>query len=153
MTFAHLSFSLLVIAATMASTWQIERNVVVKLGETIEFDKFSIRFDSLKMHKESNYIAAIASFVAKRDEKLLGSISPQLRFYPIENNKTSESDVHIEYFSDLYINFTEVIDKDTIVIKLLYKPFLTLIWLSVGLLGIAGSISYLRYRKNAICIT
>ena len=76
---------------------------------------------------------------------------PERRVYTASGMPTTEAAIETYGFSQLYLQLGEAAESGGQVVRLWYKPFVTLIWLGTVIMAGAGllSLSYRRLRVGA----
>ena len=82
-----------------------------------------------------------ALFKISKDNKHIGFIEAEQRFYPIEKNKTTEAGIYNFILSDLYITFGEGNIKDGWTVRAYYNPLVKCIWFGTALMALGGLVS------------
>jgi cytochrome c-type biogenesis protein CcmF len=81
-------------------------------------------------------------FSAFRDGVKVEELRPAKRLYPARQMPTTEAGIVTRLFSQLYVSVGEVRDGGrTIVARLYYKPFITLIWIGSLVMALGGAVS------------
>ena len=84
-------------------------------------------------------------------KKIITKLKPENRFYPIENNFTTEASIHTNLFRDLYIVLGEGNSNDGWVVRIYYNPLV--IWIWIGALVIFwGGISSININLRKLKI-
>lgn len=135
MFFAHLGFGLLIIFISFASCKELQLEQQLMVKEHMKFMDFDIELQKLSMDKQQNYIGIKAQLYIEKNHNEFGTMEPEMRIYPIEKLQTTETAISSNLLFDLYANFT-IIDKETINLKLHYKPCMMLMWLSVLIMAL-----------------
>ena len=150
MIIAHLGVGLLILGITGSSVWQEEKITRMKIDEKTKIDKYTIVFNKIEEIRRSNYIALQGNFlVFDKKRKIITKLKPENRFYPIENNFTTEASIHTNLFRDLYIVLGEGNSNDGWVVRIYYNPLV--IWIWIGALVIFwGGISSININLRKL---
>ena len=152
MIIAHLGVGLLILGITGSSVWQEEKIIRMKIDEKTKIEKYTIVFNKIEEIRRSNYIALQGNFlVFDKKRKIITKLKPENRFYPIENNFTTEASIHTNLFRDLYIVLGEGNSNDGWVVRIYYNPLV--IWIWIGALVIFwGGISSININLRKLKI-
>ena len=152
MIIAHLGVGLLILGITGSSVWQEEKITRMKIDEKTKIGKYTIVFNKIEEIRRSNYIALQGNFlVFDKKRKIITKLKPENRFYPIENNFTTEASIHTNLFRDLYIVLGEGNSNDGWVVRIYYNPLV--IWIWIGALVIFwGGISSININLRKLKI-
>ena len=150
MIIAHLGVGLLILGITGSSVWQEEKITRMKIDEKTKIEKYTIVFNKIEEIRRSNYIALQGNFlVFDEKRKIITKLKPENRFYPIENNFTTEASIHTNLFRDLYIVLGDGNLNDGWVVRIYYNPLV--IWIWIGALVIFwGGISSININLRKL---
>ena len=139
MIIAHFGVGLLILGITASSVWQEEKIIRMKINEKTEIEKYRIIFDNIEEIKGPNYVALRANFIVQdKNNDIITKLKPENRFYPIENNFTTEASIHTNLFRDLYIVLGNGNSNDGWIIKMYYNPLVIWIWIGAMTIFIGG---------------
>jgi len=142
MIIAHLGVGLLILGITGSSVWQKEEITKMKINEKIKIEKYNIIFNEINEIRGPNYVALQGIFFVYDDKKnIVTKLKPENRFYPIENNFTTEASIHTNLFRDLYIVLGEGNLNDGWVVRIYYNPLVVWIWVGALVIFLGGIIS------------
>jgi len=111
----------------------------MKINEKTKIEKYSILFDNIEEIKGPNYVALRANFIVQdANNDVITRLKPENRFYPIENNFTTEASIHTNLFRDLYIVLGNGNSNDGWIIKMYYNPLVIWIWIGAITIFIGG---------------
>tara|TARA_B100000029_G_scaffold94699_1_gene84893 strand:+ start:793 stop:2679 length:1887 start_codon:yes stop_codon:yes gene_type:complete len=139
MIVSHLGVGLLILGITGSSTWQNEKITKMKISEETKIEKYNIVFDKINEISGPNYVAIQGNFlVYDKERKIIASLKPENRFYPIENNFTTEASIHTNLFRDLYIVLGEGNLDDGWVVRIYHNPLVIWIWIGALVIFLGG---------------
>jgi cytochrome c-type biogenesis protein CcmF len=139
---AHLGVGLLILGITGSSVWQNEKITKIKIGEETKIEKYNIVFDKINEIRGPNYVALQGNFLVYDEEnKIVTKLKPENRYYPIENNFTSEASIHTTLLRDLYIVLGEGNSIDGWVVRIYHNPLVIWIWIGALVIFLGGIIS------------
>tara|TARA_B100001123_G_scaffold4714_1_gene6206 strand:+ start:916 stop:2802 length:1887 start_codon:yes stop_codon:yes gene_type:complete len=148
MIIAHFGFGLLILGITASSIWQEEKIVKMKIENEVKIEKYNILFKDIKEIKRSNYLALQGNFIVyNKNKSIVTKLTPEKRFYPIENTFTTEASIHTNLFRDLYIVLGDGNLDQGWVVKIYYNPLVIWIWIGTLIIfcgGIVSTISNIR---------
>jgi len=135
----HSGIALMCIGITGSSIYNSERQVILKKGESEEFGKYSLYFRDLKEDEdERRYKLSVLLDIRERDITIR-TLAPAKLLYPNSEEPYTEIAVLSSWREDLYIIFAGLVNKDTVSLKALRKPFIRWLWVG-GYLFLLGSI-------------
>ena len=144
---SHTAFGFLILFVGLNYNFSIEKDFNLKLGETQEFENYSIKFRDLQLKEFKNYKAVVGEFRIKNSQNNSEqSLSPEIRIYDSPSTLTYEASIRSGLLKDYYITMSNVDRSDYYNIKFQKKPFMIWIWISVICISLGG---FIRVFKNA----
>ncbi len=147
---AHSGFAVIILGISFSSSFQQEFEDKLNTQSKIKFSGYELVFNGISKQIEENYVSTKGDFYLIKNGKK-ENLYPEKRFYPIEQSFTTEAAIVNDNFTQLYLVLGEKIDEDSWVIRIWYKPMITLIWLGGLLMAIGGLLSFIkRFKKTSI---
>ncbi|MDW6021122.1 heme lyase CcmF/NrfE family subunit [Mesorhizobium sp. BAC0120] len=143
---AHLGLGLTLLGIASTLSLQTERITSVKPGDTIELSGYTLHFSGITRFDGPNYDEDQAHFAVSRSGHPLGEVMSSKRFYPVRQMPTTESGIRTFGFSQLYVSLGDKGADGSLVVRVWWKPLVTLIWLG-GLVMMAGAAVSLMDRR------
>jgi cytochrome c-type biogenesis protein CcmF len=143
---AHLGLGLTLLGIVGTLCFGTEKILTMKPGETAELSGHSVRFEGLFPRKGPNYTEDRGRFVLISNGFEDGEITSAKRFYPVRQTVTTESGIRTLGFSQLYLSLGDESNDGSVVVRLWWKPLVTLIW-GGGLVMMAGAAMSLLDRR------
>ena len=144
---SHASFGFLIMFIGLNHIFSIEKDYNIKLGETKNFDNYSIKLQNLETENFSNYKAVIGSLEIKNNKTNRKNIlKPEIRIYENPQTLTYEAAITTSVLKDYYLTMSNIDISDYYNIKFQKKPLMIWIWISVIMITIGG---FLRLFQNA----
>ena len=142
MVIAHLGVGLLILGITGSSVWQIEKIIKMKINDEVKINNYNIVFNKINEIKGSNYLALKGNFlIYDENKKLVTTLKPENRFYPIKGNFTSEASINTNLFRDLYMVLGEGNKNDGWTVRVYYNPLVIWIWIGALAIFLGGIVS------------
>ena len=156
MAIAHMGLGVMMVGVVGSSAWQSERILVMKPGDTIDLAGYDFRLNDVSEYQGPNYIGRRASIVVTDEGDQVAVLQPEMRFYTVERQPTSEAGIHSNMFRDLYGVLADPPEGQTAAeagytVRIYHNPLVTWIWGGVVMMGLAGTISLAdrRHRVGA----
>ncbi|MEC7381299.1 MAG: heme lyase CcmF/NrfE family subunit [Pseudomonadota bacterium] len=147
---AHSGFAVIILGISFSSSFQQEFEDKLNTQSKIKFSGYELVFNGISKQIEENYVSTKGDFYLIKNGKK-ENLYPEKRFYPIEQSFTTEAAIVNDNFTQLYLVLGEKIDEDSWIIRIWYKPMITLIWLGGLLMAIGGLLSFIkRFKKTSI---
>ncbi|KAA3450934.1 heme lyase NrfEFG subunit NrfE [Mesorhizobium sp. SARCC-RB16n] len=145
--FAHLGLGLTVLGIVGTLCFGTEKILSMHAGETVEISGRTVRFVGLYPAQGPNYSEDRGRFeLIGVSGSPVGEISSAKRFYPVRQTTTTESGIKTIGLSQLYISLGDEGKDGSVVVRLWWKPLVTLIW-GGGLVMMAGAAMSLMDRR------
>jgi cytochrome c-type biogenesis protein CcmF len=147
MLVAHAGVAILAIGIILSSYYSMERNVRMKVGDTLSLAGYRFKLQQAYALQGPNYTGAIANIKLNPGKHQF--LRPQLRYYPITDIMISKPAIAVSLWRDLYVSLAEPIGKQSWVLRFYYKPFVRWIWVGGLCMMLGGILSIFsrRYQK------
>ena len=139
---AHLGLGLTVLGMVATLSFGVEKILTMQPGETVDVAGYSLRFDGLVPAQGPNYTESRGRFellYANGDVKT--DISSAKRFFPVRQTATTEAGIRTIGFSQFYISLGDETGDGGSVVRIWWKPLVTLIWGGALVMMIGGLFS------------
>ncbi|WP_095203172.1 heme lyase CcmF/NrfE family subunit [Mesorhizobium carmichaelinearum] len=144
---AHLGLGLTLLGIVATLSFGTEKILSMRAGETVELSGHTLRFVGLYPAQGPNYSEDRGRFeLIGVSGSPVGEISSAKRFYPVRQTTTTESGIKTLGLSQLYISLGDEAKDGSVVVRLWWKPLVTLIW-GGGLVMMAGAAMSLMDRR------
>jgi cytochrome c-type biogenesis protein CcmF len=153
MMIAHAGIAILVLGIACSAGWQEKKENYLKIGDSIIVNKFKITLKNIELIKEKNFHAVRGTMDIRNlsNNKILGEVTPEYRFYLVEGQKNVESSIYHNLFSDVHVVIGEIDkSKNKIATKVHYKPGMTMIWFGSLLIAFGSLLAALPLRRISI---
>lgn len=145
--FAHLGLGLTTLGIVGTLCFGTERILSMHAGETVELSGNTLRFVGLYPAQGPNYSEDRGRFeLIGVSGSPIGEISSAKRFFPVRQTTTTESGIKTLGLSQLYVSLGDEGKDGSVVVRLWWKPLVTLIW-GGGLMMMAGAAMSLMDRR------
>ncbi len=139
---AHFGLGLSVIGIVSASAGQGELVTTLRAGETAAIAGYSITLNRLQDDVPGpNYIADHAEFTVVGLGGGTRAPVAERRVYTASGTPTTEAAIETYGFSQLYLQLGEDDPSGGHVVRVWFKPYVTLIWLGAVVMALAGFLS------------
>ncbi|MFD2180225.1 heme lyase CcmF/NrfE family subunit [Veronia pacifica] len=148
MVLGHLGLAVTVIGIAMVQNYDIERDVRMAPGDTVEIQGYQFYFAGLRDKNGSNYEGYEGVFKIFADGEQISQLHAEKRFYSVQRSMMTEAAIDAGLTRDLYVALGERLDDGAWAVRLYYKPFVRWIWLGALIMAIGGvcAMSDKRYR-------
>ena len=121
-------------------------------GDEVEIAGYTVAFETIRPDRGPNFVADTALFaITRADGSSAGLVSSSKRIYTARRMPTTEAGIRTFGFSQLYLSLGDLSQNGGAVVRIWYKPLVTLIWLGGLVMMIGGfvSLSDRRLRVGA----
>ncbi len=148
MCIAHFGISVFIIGVTMVSSFQVEKDVRMDVGDTVDLSGYTFRFDGVTTVKGPNYSANRGQVLVMRGDKVETTLFPEKREYFVQTMPMTEAAINTGLTRDLYVSLGEPVSGGAWSVRVYYKPFVDWIWVGCFIMAIGGmfAASDRRYR-------
>ncbi|MGH8649075.1 MAG: cytochrome c-type biogenesis CcmF C-terminal domain-containing protein, partial [Burkholderiales bacterium] len=151
MLLAHVGVAVFVIGVTLVKGYEMEKDVRMAPGDTVELGGHVFRFEGVGDAKGPNYLAARATLSVMREGRAVATLHPERRVYRVQESPMTESAIDYGLFRHLYVALSEPVGADAWIVRVHYKPLVAWIWAGCLLMALGGLLaaSDRRYRLGA----
>ncbi len=128
----------------IVSVTAFERETVLSMapGDTTQFVGYDMRFESLEARQGPNFVYDQAVFTISQDGQTIGVVEPENRVYVASRMPTTEAGILTMLFNQYYVSLGNKVEgTDQIVVRIWWKPMVTLIWWGTVFMTIGGVVS------------
>jgi len=151
MYLAHFGVGVFMLGATVASAYNLERDVSARPGDTVEAGGYEFVFKSMRKVDGPNFVADEGEFELRQDGALVTTLKPQIRVYQVQREPMTEAAIHTNVLRDVFVALGEPLGDNAWSLRLQVKPLIGFLWLGSGLMALGGFIAITdrRYRVAA----
>jgi cytochrome c-type biogenesis protein CcmF len=150
MTFAHFGLAVSV-AGFAASAFDKEAIEILKPGGHIAIAGYELTLQEVNRIPGPNYIADDATIRVAKGGELVKVMHPERRFFPLQQQTTSETSIRTNFLADLYVALGESDSAGNWTVRVYWKPLVPWIWIGCVIMAFGGvvSLSDRRWRVGA----
>ena len=148
---AHLGLAVVVIGVVGVKSFEVERDVRMKVGDTVTIAPYTFELRALDEVRGPNYKAIRGDVDVLREGRVIEVLQPEKRRYFSSAMPMTEAGIDSGFMRDLYVSLGEPLDEARTEwsMRVYYKPFVPWLWWGVLLMVLGGLLAALdrRYRK------
>jgi cytochrome c-type biogenesis protein CcmF len=149
MVIAHLGCAVSVAGMACDSAFTRENLVAVKAGETRRVGPFEVTFAGLRELPGPNYAALEGVLLVAKGAEKPFIMAPQLRQFTDPPMLTNQAAIRTFWNGQLYLTIGEKEIDGRWLLRMWWKPFVTLIWLGGAMIALGGALALLgRVRRD-----
>ena len=143
---AHLGISVVALSLVLHFALKTQHEQSMQPGEQISFAGFDLRLQDVKAIAGDNYFARQGHFTAQHGSRVY-DLYPQTRFYPVENQQTTETAIASLWKGDFYL---VIGDKGAsgYAVRIYWRPAMLGIWGGAALVAFGGALALWVRRKK-----
>ncbi len=147
----HLGFLCCVIGIVLAGTYSLEKDIYVKIGDTVHLYNHSFEATKISSSSNNQYDSVKIDFLVRdKNGEIITVLQPEKRRYHITRMPISESAILPHLTKDIYIALGEEQDTDAWSVRIQIKPFIRWVWLGGIIMALASLfVLYDRRYKRA----
>ena len=152
MVLGHVGVAVTIVGVTVVSNYNIERNVRMSPGTTVEVAGYQFTMTELTERRGANFLADTSILQVQRgDSGSSFTMRPEKRLYLATGMPMTQVALRPGLFRDLYVAMGENLGDGSWAMRVQYKPFVRWLWLGALLMAFGGVLAVLdkRYRRTA----
>lgn len=149
---AHGGLGLTIFGIACVTAWASEDIRVAQKGESWPVGAYTLRLDGVEAQQGPNYSRESATITVLRGDRVLTTLHPEKRFYPVQSMPTTEAAIDRGLTRDLYVALGDKQTNGGWAVRTYIKPFANWIWIGAMVMALGGIISLTdrRYRVGAL---
>ena len=150
MSAAHFGLAVFV-AGVSASAFSQEAIEVLKAGDSMRLAAYDILLERVDRVAGPNYTADRATIRITSGGALVATVTPERRFFPLQQQATGETAIRTNLMADLYLALGEADAEGNWTVRAYWKPLVPWIWIGAVIMAFGGmvSLSDRRWRVGA----
>lgn len=149
MTLAHMGVAVTILGIMLSTAYGEQREVRLKQHENTTLSGYEFNLDSIQQYKGPNFEATQATLTIKRADKIIVTLKPEIRYYPVQDNAQPRSAIYATFWRDIYTVLGRPLDKESWSFRFYVKPFVRWIWAG-GIMMMLGGILAAYARARAL---
>jgi len=148
---AHGGLGIVIAGVGLLMAGQVEDIRVAKAGETFTVAGYAITLKSVDEMPGPNFTAKRATMELRQGDRLVATLHPEKRVYPVQAMPTTEADIDNGFWRDVYLVIGDPQENGGWAVRTYIKPFANWIWAGCLIMGFGGLLSLTdrRYRVAA----
>ena len=110
MILAHLGVAVFIVGVTLVKGYETERDVQMKIGDTVSVGGYVFRFDGVTDRKGPNYTAARGAVAVSRGGTVIETLYPEKRAYNAGGMPMTNAAIDSGITGDIYVSMGEPVD-------------------------------------------
>ncbi|MCE3254982.1 MAG: cytochrome c-type biosis protein CcmF [Rickettsiaceae bacterium] len=141
MALAHIGIFIVIISIALVALFSKTKELNMKFGDKTKIAGYEIEFKDTEYLAGKNYLARQGNFLISKNNQPLTILKPQSRYYPENDQTTTEADIKYFIFADLYLVMGGKDEAENYAVRIYHKPFMSFIWLGCLIIFLGGIFS------------
>ena len=137
----HFGFALAGAGVIAISVWRVEAIQVQTIGAPVDVGPYQYTLMDVRQARGPNYQTSVATVRVERSGETIALLFPERRWYPVEQQPTTEAGIVSRWHGDLYAVLGDPSGNDRFVTRYYYNPGVPWMWFGACLITLAGLIS------------
>jgi cytochrome c-type biogenesis protein CcmF len=148
---AHAGLGVTIFGIAAITAWASEDIRVLRPGQSFPLAGYEFSLDTVQSGEGPNYAHEAATVTVRRGGRIVATLHPEKRFYPVQNMPTTEAGIDRGVTRDLYVALGDAQEGGGWALRSYIKPFANWIWGGALIMALGGAISLSdrRYRVGA----
>jgi len=148
---AHLGVAVFILGVTMVSSFEVEKDMRMEVGDTVEIGGYTFQFNGVSKVKGPNYNANRGHIQVTKNGSVVTNLYPEKREYLVQTMPMTEAAINTGLTRDLYVSLGEPVSRGAWSVRVYYKPFVVWIWAGCLIMAFGGllAVTDRRYRLKA----
>ncbi|MFT6107063.1 MAG: cytochrome c-type biogenesis protein CcmF [Rickettsiales bacterium] len=142
MFLAHIGIFMIILAIAGNAVFSKTKELNMKFGDKTNISGYEIEFQNVDYVAGKNYLARQGIFIINKNSRQVAILNPESRYYPENDQTTTEADIKSFIFADLYLVMGGKDDMgsgiENYAIRIYHKPFMSFIWLGCVMIFVGG---------------
>lgn len=150
MSLAHIGFAVVILGVSLNTLYKDDQHIWLTVGESGFVGKYEFLYKGVTQTTGRHYDFEEAQIdVINFAGETIATLAPQTRLYHAQNVLTSKTSIQMRYYAHLYAILGPQMSTGERSIRILYQPFVDLIWGGGLLITLAGIFALCRRRNSA----
>ena len=147
MNVAHLGVAIFLAGITGEQFFKTEFSGRKNIGDTFYIHDGLLEFKDFQTLKGPNYQSEMATFTLYQNDKFIGYLKPEKRFYPTEQTQTTEAAILTGFWGDTYVVLGEGDNQTGWSIRAYFNPLVSWIWGGAFFMALGGLLSFFEHKN------
>jgi cytochrome c-type biogenesis protein CcmF len=152
----HTGLAVFVAGVIATSIFKTSHDAVVHAGQNVAFENFRMHVEKIEKVAHENYIATRTHVTIFENGKRLSALTPEIRFYPVREQETTESSLDAGFFRDVYAVIGRSTYRDAtsgeplqVGLRIYIVPGQFWIWLGFAMASFSGMLAMFAHLRKA----
>ena len=147
MNVAYLGVAIFLAGITGEQFFKTEFSGRKNIGDTFYIEDKLLEFKNFQTLKGPNYQSEMATFTLYQNNKFIGYLKPEKRFYPTEQSQTTEAAILTGFWGDTYVVLGDGDNQSGWSIRAYFNPLVSWIWSGAFFMALGGLLSFFEHKN------
>ena len=148
---AHLGICVVAIGVAASSSFRMEREATIKVGEELSVGSHTVRLREVWGRDEPQRVVIGATMEVLSNGAVVGVMNPRINQYRVSEQPVVTPDVRSTIIGDLYINLMAYApDGKSATLKVIYEPLTPWVWFGGGIVVFGALIGVSPGRRRTL---
>ena len=138
---AHAGLGVTIFGVAALEAWEIEDIRVAQIDEPYQVGAYEVTLRGIEEGRGPNYLTTMATIELARAGRLVATLSPEKRIYPVAGMPTTEAAISNGILRDLYVVIGDAQSGGGWAVRTYIKPFANWIWAGCIIMALGGALS------------
>jgi cytochrome c-type biogenesis protein CcmF len=140
--FGHFGIGLTTLGIVAVTTFGTENVVSMKPNDSLELSGYRLTYINMTSADGASYAEEFGNFIlSDASGAELSPIASSKRFYKARQMPTTEAGIYTRHFSQVYVSLGDKGTDGSVVVRVWWKPLVTLIWFGAVFMALGALIS------------
>ncbi|MBM7067661.1 heme lyase CcmF/NrfE family subunit [Actibacterium sp. 188UL27-1] len=145
---AHSGLGVTTLGIAVLIAWKVEDIRVAQIGQGYDVSGYEITLRDVSEVEGPNYLSTMATIDIARDDRLVATLQPEKRIYPVAGMPTTEAAIDNGVFRDLYLVIGDQQANGGWAVRTYIKPLANWIWAGCMIMALGGFLSLMDRRHR-----
>lgn len=114
---------------------------IVRVGGTLDLGSYSYRLDGVEPAPGPNWRADRATVTIRAGDRVIATVHPEKRFYPVQAMPTTEAAIHTRWIVDHYVVLGDPDGQGGWTMRIYHEPLVPWLWIGAAIMTAGGLLS------------
>jgi cytochrome c-type biogenesis protein CcmF len=145
----HVGVLVMVVGIIASTLYQTERVVLMKPGEQLQLQSYTVKFLGTRDVEGPNWLAQEGIFDVYKGDRFIVQMRPQKRIYTVSQTPTTEAAIHTVNMGHIFLTMPDS-TPDGATVRGLINPLVLWVWYGGAIMGLGVFLNIFRPRRKEV---
>ncbi|MEL6521284.1 MAG: heme lyase CcmF/NrfE family subunit [Pseudomonadota bacterium] len=145
---AHAGVGITTLGIAGLIAWKVEDIRIAEIGQTFDVAGYQVTLKAVDRVEGPNYLSTMATLDVAQGERLLATLKPEKRVYPVAGMPTTEAAISNGVWRDLYLVIGDEQSNGAWAVRTYIHPMANWIWAGCMVMALGGFVSLMDRRHR-----